>query len=220
MTDHAGPDGASTPARPERMPHRRRPGYRECERILDRLRRFQDLVRHHQRWASEIERARPLEELLPEGTKPTEQPSEIKRQIRRLIPLVARDLTLGGVQLGVRRVFARYDPEKRRSVEEFGDRDYHLINDYFALPNDARASSLEQLTRALACTRNCGAARERNAGTRSLGWPTSSTRQSGSSTARGSLSLSLRSSRLTRGWSAPSCLSPWPCCSARSASAT
>ncbi len=44
------------------------PSYFECGRRLEVLRRFQDLVRQNERWAHEIDFARPLADLLPEGT--------------------------------------------------------------------------------------------------------------------------------------------------------
>src|SRR5205807_8161356 len=116
-----------------RAPRLRRPGYFQCKHILERLHRFQDLVRHDQRWGTEIGFARPLEQLLPKGTRPENRPTEIHRQIHRLVPLVIQDLKRGGIPMEVEWPNRRYDPEKQRVVEEHADRAYHLIGDYFQL---------------------------------------------------------------------------------------
>src|SRR5919108_5721020 len=135
------------PARSPR-PRQRRPGYIQCERILKRLHRFQDLVRHDQRWGYEIGFARPLEELLPKGTRPVDQATEIDRQINRLIPLVVHDLRRVGIPAEVEWRRKRYDAAKRDTVDEPGDR-HHLIADYFHLPRDGYASAFKEVMGAI-----------------------------------------------------------------------
>lgn len=148
MTDR--PTAGNDPAR-TRKPRLRRPGYFQCRRILDRLRRFQDLVRHDQRWGSEIAHARPLEQLLPPETKPEHRGTEIDRQIRRLIPLVVRDLKRAGIPTRStwRIPEERYDHDKRRMVEKVETLTYHLVGDYFILPRDGYATSFTAVIGAL-----------------------------------------------------------------------
>ncbi|MGE3278094.1 MAG: hypothetical protein AB7O67_23540 [Vicinamibacterales bacterium] len=77
------------------------PGYFACSRAIERLKKFQDLIRHHKRWAHQIEFARPLDQLIPKGTKPEHQHTVIEREINRLLPLVGQDLHMVGVPTGV-----------------------------------------------------------------------------------------------------------------------
>lgn len=68
------------------------PGYFECKRIIARLRLFQDLARYREGFGHEIQFARTLEELLPEGTSEAQRPFVIDRELNRLIPIIHRDL--------------------------------------------------------------------------------------------------------------------------------
>lgn len=67
-------------------------GYFECKRIIARLRLFQDLARYREGFGHEIQFARTLEELLPEGTSEAQRPFVIDRELNRLIPIIHRDL--------------------------------------------------------------------------------------------------------------------------------
>jgi len=68
------------------------PGYFECKRIIARLRLFQDLARYREGFDHELQFARTLEELLPEGTSEAQRPFVIDRELNRLIPIIHRDL--------------------------------------------------------------------------------------------------------------------------------
>lgn len=104
-------------------------GYLECNRRIDKLKRFQDLIRHRERWAIQIEFARPLEDLVPAGTTELARPEVIDQQIARLQPLVSNYLRRAVVET----VFSYSDPtlypEKSKVV-----RKYDVIRDYFELP--------------------------------------------------------------------------------------
>jgi len=130
--------------------HRRLVGYGAAKRTIKRLRRFQDLVRHHQRWASELQHARPLEELLPPNTPENHQRAEIARQINRLIPMVVNDIRRVGIPCLVPFGNRLYDPERRAFVRDRETEEtYHVIADYFDLPRDASASASDRVMRVL-----------------------------------------------------------------------
>lgn len=98
----------------------RKPGYWRCRRILNRLRKFQDLVRHQERWGYDLDNAQPLEALLPKGTDTSpanaHQVSQlIEKQINRLIPLVQFDLTVTGINTGAS-IRVNDDPEQWRDI--------------------------------------------------------------------------------------------------------
>jgi small basic protein len=73
------------------------PGYFACKRTIAELERFQELLRHHRRWAHQIQFARDLKELIPADTKPEHEHTVIEREMNRLIPLVAQSLELVGI---------------------------------------------------------------------------------------------------------------------------
>jgi len=77
------------------------PSYWACKKIVENLKRFQDLLRHHYRWAHQVEFARPIHELIPPDTKPQDEQSVIDREINRMLPRVYRNLELVGVTTGV-----------------------------------------------------------------------------------------------------------------------
>ena len=60
-----------------------RPGYFRCKRALRYLRKFQDLIRHRERFALDIDLARPLAELLPTGTVFAENDPRLRFAIDR-----------------------------------------------------------------------------------------------------------------------------------------
>jgi hypothetical protein len=75
-----------------------RPSYLVCRRAIGRLHRYQDLVRHHQGWAGEAEKARPLAKLIPGLAKgPLSEHSAIEREINRLGRVVWSDVRSAGV---------------------------------------------------------------------------------------------------------------------------
>ena len=127
--------------------HLRRPGYWRCRQVLRRLHEFQDLVRHRERWAPDIEIARPLEELLPKGTDIS--PANgfrviqlIERQINRLIPIVSRNLLRGGINTRIRCRVRNHPQDEWREVD--------LVLGYFErLPDGGQQERYERLMRCL-----------------------------------------------------------------------
>ena len=114
--DHEPRDGER-----ERGPRVLSPGYFACRRAIDRLGRFQDLARHHQGWAHQIDFARPLDQLLPGGYKPAQEPWVIQRELNRLIPAVLFCLQDAGIPTTV---IHRHGASEHRS---------DLIANYFEL---------------------------------------------------------------------------------------
>lgn len=108
-------------------------GYFECNRRIETLKRFQDLVRHRERWAHQIDFARPLEELLPEGTTEVARPEIIEQQISRLQPLVSGFLFQAGIATTFTFSQPSFDREKDRVVMDPAGR-YDVIIQYFELP--------------------------------------------------------------------------------------
>lgn len=125
----------------------RRPGYWRCRRVLRRLHEFQDLVRHLERWATDVENARPIEELLPKGTDTSPANAFrvhqlIERQINRLIPLVSRYLSAAAINTRARFRYRGYPADEWRE----GD----LVAGYFEnVPVEGRQERFERLMRCL-----------------------------------------------------------------------
>jgi len=130
--------------RPERLPYRfRYPGYFLCKRKLERLRIFQNLIRHKARWAREYQFASPLEKLMPDVTDPAKIHVELDHMLNRLIPHVAADLSVAGVRLWVTHSEEeiRYN-EQGELIRQDVERRYHLIADCDQLLRHAENSHL------------------------------------------------------------------------------
>jgi len=103
------------------------PGYWRTHGFIKRAKRLQDLIRHRERWATEIELAQPLEDLFP-GMDRVEASQHIEEEIGKLQQVVYWDLNrFAMVNTGV-----LY--KDRYAVEGEPDRKYDLILDYFRLP--------------------------------------------------------------------------------------
>ena len=100
-------------------------GYLACRRALERLHRFQDLLRHRERWATEIDLAQPLEKLLPHPLpKDNFQMSQlIDREINRLIPTV--HAILQRAEINTKWIIRSEDPAEEQSRD--------LVYEYFEL---------------------------------------------------------------------------------------
>src|SRR5690242_5752956 len=72
------------------------PGYWRTKRILERMRRLQDLIRHSENWGGDIALAEPLERLLPNVVK-EKQHLVLDQEITKLLRVVYWDLQYGGV---------------------------------------------------------------------------------------------------------------------------
>jgi hypothetical protein len=114
------------------------PGYFACRRVIARLKRFQDLIRHNQRWGHQVQFARRLDELIPKDTELAKVPWVIESEINKLMPIISWDLRRVGIPTGVR--WEDRDDEfemigtspKFKKVRCNAD----LISDYFELPRE------------------------------------------------------------------------------------
>ena len=142
----------SEPATPPALSfpfHMRKPSYFRCKKVLDRLHLFQDLVRHHWRWADHAAAARPLKELLPPGTREDQHLLTMEQQINRLIPLVARDTSFVGISNEIS--YLHSEPKFTAGHIENSEKEevFDVIEDYFDLPRrrsafDAVMASVER----------------------------------------------------------------------------
>jgi hypothetical protein len=118
----------------------RPPGYLACNRVIERLRRFQDLVRHDQRWAHQIEQARPLGQLIPPNLPEHQKHLAIEKELNRIIPLVARDMDRAGISTGITWTTKEEEYDFEKSVPRFFDKKHtaDLVSGYFELPKGSR----------------------------------------------------------------------------------
>src|ERR1700719_1324692 len=70
---------------------RRQPGYFHCRKALKRVKCFQDLIRHKERWAGDLDLAQPLEELIP-NWQANGGGARIELEIEKLQQLVQWDM--------------------------------------------------------------------------------------------------------------------------------
>jgi hypothetical protein len=119
---------AAAPERPLFM--RPAPGYFTTRRVLKRLRKFQNIIRHKERWATDIRFACPIEEVLPPNTPVSEQVEVLEKEIHRMMHIVRWDINYAGVTTAV--VHKHWDPAERKNQENR----YDLILDYFRLPRE------------------------------------------------------------------------------------
>jgi hypothetical protein len=114
------------PERPLFMPAA--PGYFATKRLLERIHRFQDLIRHRERWTPDLEFACPLEDVVPAKVPEMQRVQYLDREILRMMQGVHRAVNFAGVPTSVYH-------EHRDPVDNHEDRErYELILDYFRLP--------------------------------------------------------------------------------------
>lgn len=115
------------------------PNYFECKWAIERLKRFQDLIRHDKGYADQVRYARSLVELIPEliKTKKIDEHWIIEREINRLIPIIQNDLHLAHIETLITHKTSdlEYDDEKGVHKPKERKSSYNLIRDYFELPN-------------------------------------------------------------------------------------
>jgi len=122
------------------------PGYFATKRILKRLSRFQNVIRHKERWATDIDIACPIEELVDPKIPMHERFRVLNHEIRRTMQIVYWDINYTGVPTGV--IHKHWDIVEQKDINQ----QFDVIIDYFRLPRDpngARAyeavmSTLEQ----------------------------------------------------------------------------
>jgi hypothetical protein len=107
----------------------RQPSFIHCRRALNRVKRFQDLIRHKERRAGDFDMARPIEELIPDydlnrGTQ------MIDLEIGKLQQLVQWDMRYIAV---TNTSYLINDPE-HIGPEPDEPRRFDLVMDYFRLP--------------------------------------------------------------------------------------
>jgi hypothetical protein len=108
------------------------PGYFRTRRILKNLKRFQNLIRHKERWALDIPLACPIEELIAVDIPMPERFAYLDREILKAMNMVQRGVNYAGVPTGV--IHKRWDGIEHKDVEKH----YDVILDYFRLPRDTR----------------------------------------------------------------------------------
>ena len=129
----------------------RPPGYWRAKARLERLKKFQGLIRHKERWGDETAFARPLRELAPGAEDPRLRDTILDREINRMIPLVYQHLQDAGVSTLIEHIERepRYDKEKGMIVDDEKSRKHDVIRGYFYLPRDVR--SREVFNMVMAC---------------------------------------------------------------------
>ena len=96
------------------------------------MKRFQNLIRHKERWAPDIPLVCPIEELIPADIPMPERFDYLDREILKAMNMVQRGVNYAGVPTGV--IHKRWDGIEQKGVE----RRYDVILDYFRLPRDTR----------------------------------------------------------------------------------
>jgi hypothetical protein len=115
---------------------RRQPGYFHCRKALKRTKRFQDLIRHKERWAGDIDLAQPIEELIPDW-QGNGGVARIELEIEKLQQLVQWDMQyIGATNTGY-----LWDDPYHVGPDPGEPRRFDLVMDYFRLP---RPAGLEQ----------------------------------------------------------------------------
>jgi hypothetical protein len=117
---------APAPERPLFMPAA--PGYFATKRLLARIHRFQNLIRHRERWAPDLEFACPLEDVVPANVPEIQRGQYLDREILRMMQDVHRAVNFAGVPTSV--YHEHRDPVDNHEEQER----YDLILDYFRLP--------------------------------------------------------------------------------------
>jgi len=109
------------------------PGFFSCKRRVEILKRYQNLIRHRERWAPEMEFTTPIEKDIPD-IKPTTDPYHrmmlIEREISRLVVPVHHMLNQVGICTAV--VRTPLDP-LAPADDAKPSRSYDIIADYFHL---------------------------------------------------------------------------------------
>lgn len=113
----------------EPLYQRRLPGYFRCKKALNRVKRFQDLVRHKERWANEIDLAQPIEALIS-GYDASRGTQSIDLEIGKLQQLVQWDMRYIAV---TNTTYLINDPD-HIGQEPDEPRRFDLVMDYFRLP--------------------------------------------------------------------------------------
>jgi hypothetical protein len=133
MTDEDSRDAAQ----PSREATGRPAGFFASRATIKRFLRFRALVIQREHWATHINVARPLEELIPRDTKPEHYHLAIDAAINELIH---RDLTIAGVSTEFEFTGnPEWDPERKRVVHGKGYLD--VIDKYFEIPHPSTTSS-------------------------------------------------------------------------------
>jgi hypothetical protein len=142
-------------------------GYFDCKKRIKRLRRFQNLVRHREKWAHQIDLAPPLKDLIPElyrdvppeersGLMPNltqdqiravREPILIDQEINKLIPMVRAYLNVVGIstRFEFRHREQEFDAAQGRAVPREIVTQFDIVGDYFRLPHDGSGRTFEDL---------------------------------------------------------------------------
>jgi len=119
-----------------RPPRFRPPGFFECRRAIESLKRFQNLARHHIPIYPDREFAPKLSELLPPGTKREHEQGVIEQQINRLTLVVGDHLRRAGIDAAV-------------TVDEWETRTDDLVAGYLELTRGQGGYETQRMLMAL-----------------------------------------------------------------------
>jgi hypothetical protein len=144
-------------------------GYFDCKKRIERLKRFQNLLRHREKWTHQLDFAPPLERLIPEisesipdqersGYMPNlsrdqiramREPALIDREINHLIPMVYAYLNAVNVEtVYTHTALYRDFDDSEQSVSREVERRFDAVSDYFSisrLPGIRRGEEFELL---------------------------------------------------------------------------
>jgi hypothetical protein len=128
--------------------------YFECKKRIERLKRFQNLLRHREKWSPQLDFAPPLERLIPEIGQPVaeeersghfpnlaqnqiramREPILIDREINRLIAVVHNYLNAVNVNTVYTQTSQCRDfDESERPVNRETQRHFDAVLDYFSI---------------------------------------------------------------------------------------
>ena len=126
----------------------RPPGYFATKRVIAALKKFQNLIRHRERWAYDLPFACPIEELIPSSIPAQQQGDYLDQEITKEMQLIQWNINAAGVQTAV--IYNR-----RNTInDQIRNDHYDLILDYFRLPraedsHKAYAAVMQALSQAI-----------------------------------------------------------------------
>lgn len=122
-----------------------------CMYAIRRLRRFQNLIRHDQNWGYDVRFAKPLDRLLPRNTPKDSINEVIDQEINRMIPavrIILHRVKVGTVIVSTKKEYG-FDYKEIKTIEKDITEKYEMIEQYFDLPHDPKASSYRLLMQSI-----------------------------------------------------------------------
>lgn len=122
------------------------PGYFSCKRRIQILKRYQNIIRHRERWAPEMRFATPLERDIPAITNadPLHRRMLIDREVSRLAVAVHHMLHEVGVPTRITRTVRDLNLSGE-GQRQFREEQNDIISDYFDLQSDENHQHIFEL---------------------------------------------------------------------------